>query len=74
MREAVPSLPQYVLMAWCLVKHRVKFTCYLELIPSRPAPSHPRKKCVCSMSELVQMQSVQKVPGSNPSRGTVRRG
>jgi hypothetical protein len=26
MRGAVPSLPQYVFMAWCLVKHRDNFT------------------------------------------------
>jgi len=29
MREAVPSLPQYFLMAWCLVKHRNNFTFFL---------------------------------------------
>jgi hypothetical protein len=26
MRGAIPSLPQYVFMAWCLVKHRDSFT------------------------------------------------
>jgi len=26
MRGAITLLPQYVLMAWCLVKHRDKFT------------------------------------------------
>jgi hypothetical protein len=26
MREAIPPLPQYVFMAWCLVKHRDNFT------------------------------------------------
>jgi hypothetical protein len=26
MRGAIPPLPQYVFMAWCLVKHRDKFT------------------------------------------------
>jgi hypothetical protein len=26
MRGAIPPLPQYVLMAWCLVKHRDNFT------------------------------------------------
>jgi hypothetical protein len=25
MREAIPTLPQYVFMAWCLVKHRDNF-------------------------------------------------
>jgi hypothetical protein len=29
MREAIPPLPQYVFMAWCLVKHRENFTFYL---------------------------------------------
>jgi hypothetical protein len=29
MRGAIPPLPQYVLMAWCLVKHRDNFTIYL---------------------------------------------
>jgi hypothetical protein len=26
MRGAIPPLPQYVLLAWCLVKHRDNFT------------------------------------------------
>jgi hypothetical protein len=26
MRGAIPLLPQYVFMAWCLVKHRDNFT------------------------------------------------
>jgi len=26
MRGAIPPLPQYAFMAWCLVKHRDKFT------------------------------------------------
>jgi len=26
MRAAIPPLPQYAYMAWCLVKHRDKFT------------------------------------------------
>jgi hypothetical protein len=26
MRGAIPSLPQYVFMAWCLVKHMHNFT------------------------------------------------
>jgi hypothetical protein len=26
MHGAIPPLPQYVFMAWCLVKHRDKFT------------------------------------------------
>jgi hypothetical protein len=29
MRGSVPPLPQYVFMAWCLVKHRDNFTFYL---------------------------------------------
>jgi hypothetical protein len=29
MRGAVPTLSQYVFMAWCLVKHRHNFTFYL---------------------------------------------
>jgi hypothetical protein len=35
MRGAIPPLPQYVFMAWCLVKHRDKFTFYVYLIPKR---------------------------------------
>jgi len=27
----IPPLPQYILMAWCLVKHRGNFTFYLYL-------------------------------------------
>jgi hypothetical protein len=26
MREAIPPLPEYVFMEWCLVKHRNNFT------------------------------------------------
>jgi hypothetical protein len=26
MRGAIPPLPQYVFMAWCLIKHRDNFT------------------------------------------------
>jgi hypothetical protein len=26
MRGAIPSLPQYVFMAWCIAKHRDNFT------------------------------------------------
>jgi hypothetical protein len=29
MRGAIPPLPQYVFIAWCLVKHRHNFTFYL---------------------------------------------
>jgi hypothetical protein len=31
MRGAIPPLPQYVFMAWCLVKHRDNFTFYLYI-------------------------------------------
>jgi hypothetical protein len=31
MREAIPPFPQYVFMAWCLVKHRDNVTFYLYL-------------------------------------------
>jgi hypothetical protein len=30
MRGAVPPLPQYAFMAWCLAKHRDSFTFYLS--------------------------------------------
>jgi hypothetical protein len=30
MRGAIPPLPQYFVMAWCLVKHRDNFTFYLH--------------------------------------------
>jgi hypothetical protein len=30
MRGAIPPLPQYVFMAWCLVEHRDNFTFYLK--------------------------------------------
>jgi hypothetical protein len=32
MRGAIPPLPEYVFMAWCLGKHRDNFTFYLYLI------------------------------------------
>jgi hypothetical protein len=31
MRGAIPQLPQYAFMAWCLVKHRDNFALYLYL-------------------------------------------
>jgi hypothetical protein len=31
MRETISPIPQYAFMAWCLVKHRDKFTFYLLL-------------------------------------------
>jgi hypothetical protein len=33
MRADIPQLPQYVLMAWCLIKHRdnVTFTIYFSI-------------------------------------------
>jgi hypothetical protein len=30
MRGAIPPLPQYVFMAWCLVQHRDNFTFYFR--------------------------------------------
>jgi hypothetical protein len=30
MRGAIPPLPQYAFMAWCLVKHRDSFTFYIR--------------------------------------------
>jgi hypothetical protein len=42
MRGTIPPLPQYVFMAWCLVKHRDKFTFYLYISSSsRPALTLP---------------------------------
>jgi hypothetical protein len=32
---AIPPLPQYVFMAWCLVKHRDNFTFYLTYFGGR---------------------------------------
>jgi len=35
MRWAIPSLPQYIFVAWCLVKHRDNFTftlCYRRCV------------------------------------------
>jgi hypothetical protein len=32
MRGAIPPLPEYVFMAWCIVKHRDNFTFYLYLL------------------------------------------
>jgi hypothetical protein len=33
MREAIPPLPQYAFMAWCLVTHRDSFTFIFTLQP-----------------------------------------
>jgi hypothetical protein len=35
MRGATPPLPQYIFMAWCLVKHRDNFTFYFYLYLSQ---------------------------------------
>jgi hypothetical protein len=32
MRGAIPPLPQYVFMAWCLVKHKENFTCTFYIL------------------------------------------
>jgi hypothetical protein len=48
MRGAIPPLPEYVLMAWCLVKHRDNFTFYLYLFKIfyiwRRKLSNPRRR------------------------------
>jgi hypothetical protein len=35
MREAIHPLPQYVFMAWYLVKYRDNFTFYLTIVEER---------------------------------------
>jgi hypothetical protein len=36
MHGAIPPLPQYVFMAWCLGKHRDNFTFTIYLLPLSP--------------------------------------
>jgi hypothetical protein len=42
MSGAIPTLPQYIFMVWCLVKHRQKFTFtsfnFYWMIPLRQRP------------------------------------
>jgi len=42
MRGAILPLPQYVFMAWCLVKHRNNFTFYLLLFVVTKRISRPK--------------------------------
>jgi hypothetical protein len=42
MRGAIPPLPQYVFMAWCLVKHRDNFTFHLNVITTAQPPDMAR--------------------------------
>jgi hypothetical protein len=48
MREAVPPLPQYFFLAWCLVKYRDNFTFYLypqpENVPCRGDMGYQRSE------------------------------
>jgi hypothetical protein len=40
MRGAIPSLPQYDFMSWCLVKHRDNFTFYQPCLAGLPVGSN----------------------------------
>jgi hypothetical protein len=42
MRGAIPQLPQYAFMAWCLVKHRdnFTFTFYVKKLPKQQFLKH----------------------------------
>jgi hypothetical protein len=48
MRGAIPPLPQYVFMAWCLLKHRdnftFAFTCYSAPLFNSEGESRKKKK------------------------------
>jgi hypothetical protein len=45
MRGAIPSLPQYAFMAWCLVKHR-DFTFYLYFFVRLDSKHGKDEKCM----------------------------
>jgi hypothetical protein len=47
MRGAIPPLLQYAFMAWCLVKHRDKFTFYLYLYHVNEWPTSHSNLCHC---------------------------
>jgi hypothetical protein len=51
MRGAIPPLPQYVFMAWCLVKHRDNFT----FLKSR------RMICVGHVELIGELRTVYKI-------------
>jgi hypothetical protein len=52
MRGAVPPLPQYVLMAWYLIKHRDIFTIFLYASPVYPMTFEPTSKVHTALTRL----------------------
>jgi hypothetical protein len=43
MRGAIPPLPQYIFIAWCLVKHRDNFTfMFINTVPIGPVEDGER--------------------------------
>jgi hypothetical protein len=65
MRGAIPPLPQYVFMAWCLVKHRDNFTLPLSLLKLGPVPVARGL-----WAGIVSDGWNSGIVGSNPARGT----
>jgi hypothetical protein len=49
MRGAIPPLSQYVLMVWCLVKHKDNFT-FLPLINAEKSTNHDVSRLTISSS------------------------
>jgi len=40
MRRAIPPIPQYVFMAWCLIKHRDNFTFFTVSLSNDDGDDH----------------------------------
>jgi hypothetical protein len=56
MREAISPLPQYAIMAWCLVKHRDNFTLPYIHEAKRPETANPLLVSLTLSKEHVKMQ------------------
>jgi hypothetical protein len=60
MRGAIPPLPQYVFMAWCLVKHRDNFTFYFIISKQYSnnvaivLSSLQRRECYCEEMRFIK--------------------
>jgi hypothetical protein len=57
MRGAILPFPQYVFMAWCLVKHRDNFTLPLLYSTKSPHPGIPD----CKINNLLAVKEIQDV-------------
>jgi hypothetical protein len=50
MHGAIPPLPQYIFMAWCLVKHRDNFTLPFTLLQKRDVKGYAGQNCLTEIN------------------------